>query len=655
MRISFIMLLLTAVFLQANAQLTTSKLFGDHMVLQRNQVVPVWGRSAKKAKINVNFNGQLVKAKADENGDWKVLLKPMTAGGPYVMTISSGKEKLVYNDVMLGEVWIASGQSNMELQMRGANGYRGERRIAAQTPVRQFQVPHKVSMEPEKDLSGGQWLKADTGTIGDFTAVGYFFAKKLAQKLHVTVGLINSNWGGTEVEDWISKDAMLANPELGTAAKALPANWDELKTRIDKQLKDYAYRGKPVTNYTPDQLATEPATFFDTWPRGSAPGAWMWMGKMYSYQGQGFMQRTIKLDSGNYNAQNSILRLGQTDADLNIYINGKQVQQGALSGNYQISLPAGTWNPGDNSLLIQLMSKQKNPAWFGMGLNGVGNDLNVRFSDTTVNLADNNWHVMPDLSKPYTFEFLPNNTAFMLYNSMINPLVPYAIAGAIWYQGESNAGRAYQYRTAFPLMISDWRSKWKQDFPFLFVQLPAFGGMQNSNFGSDWAELREAQNAALQLPNTGEAITIDVGDAFNLHPRNKADVGYRLANKALNMVYHQDGGGINPLFSSADFNGGFAIVNFTHAEKGLMVKDKYGYVKGFELAGADHKFYYAQAMITDDNKVKVWCSQVPQPVAVRYAWTNAPVDADLFSKDGMPVGPFRSDNWKGITDANKYQ
>ncbi len=654
MKTSLIALLLACLCLQVSAQLTTAKLFGDHMVLQRNQPVPVWGWSVKKAKISLSFNGQLLKVKADENGYWKAILKPAPEGGPYVMTISSGKQQLVYSDVMLGEVWIASGQSNMELSLSAANGYRTEKKVSAQIPVRQFQVPHIVSMEPEKDLSGGQWVRADTGTVGSFTAVGYFFAKKLAQSLHVTIGIINSNWGGTEVEDWISKDAMLASPELNPMVKTLPATWDELKARLDKQLKTYIYHGNTAVNYTPDQLAAEPAAFFDTWQRGSAPGSWMWMGKLYSYQGTGFMQRTIKLDSI-YNSHSSVLRLGQTDADLNIFINGKQVQQGALSNNYQLNLPVGTWKPGDNSVLIQLLSKQKNPAWAGMGINGSGNDIYVKFYDTTVNLADNNWRVMPDLSKPYDFEFLPNNTAFMLYNTMINPLVPYAIAGVIWYQGESNAGRAYQYRTMFPLMITDWRNKWKQDFPFLFVQLPAFGGMQSSNFGSDWAELREAQNTTLQLPNTGEAITVDVGDAFNLHPRNKADVGNRLASKALGMVYHVPDLPQNPVFSSADFSNNYALVSFLHAEKGLMVKDKYGYVKGFELAGADHKFYYAQAILTDDNKVKVWCKEVPQPVAVRYAWTNAPVDADLFSKDGATVGPFRSDNWKGITDGNKYQ
>jgi sialate O-acetylesterase len=238
---------------------------------------------------------------------------------------------------------------------------------------------------------------------------------------------------------------------------------------------------------------------------------------------------------------------------------------------------------------------------------------------------------------------------------MINPLIPYAIAGAIWYQGESNADKSIQYRTTFPLLINDWRSRWKKDFPFLFVQLSSYGGMPDSNTGSGWAELREAQTMTLQLPNTGMAVTTDIGDAVNIHPRDKADVGLRLADKALNSVYHLSGFPECPLYSSADFKDGSAIVNFINASKGLMVKDKYGYLKGFELAGADHKFYYAQATIVNGDKVKVWCAQVPQPVAVRYAWTDAPVDANLFNIEGFPVGPFRSDNWAAITDGKKFE
>jgi sialate O-acetylesterase len=447
---------------------------------------------------------------------------------------------------------------------------------------------------------------------------------------------------------------MLASPELGDAAKMLPTTWDGVKQRIDRQLKEYAYRKKQPVNYTPEQLADENASFFEDWQKGNAPGNWEWMGKLYSYRGEGFMQRTIKLDSS-YTNRSSVLRLGTTDADLALYINGKLIKKGNLSGTYQVDLPSGSWKTGDNNVLIDLSPPQKNPSWSGLGLTGAGNDLYVRFADTTINLADNNWHNMPDLSKPYHFDFLPNNMAFTLYNSMINPLIPYAVAGVIWYQGESNVEDAFQYRTTFPLLIKDWRNRWKTDLPFLFVQISSFGGFQNSNIGSGWAELREAQSTTLQLPNTGMAVTTDIGDAFNIHPRDKADVGLRLAHKALSSVYHLSGFYESPQFNNADFNGGYATVNFTHAENGLMVKDKYGYLKGFELAGADHKFYYAQAMITDNNKVKVWCPQVPQPVAVRYAWTDAPVEANLFSKEGFPVNPFRSDNWKGITEGKKFE
>lgn len=365
------------------------------------------------------------------------------------------------------------------------------------------------------------------------------------------------------------------------------------------------------------------------------------------------MQRALKLDSS-YAKRSSVIHLGNTDADMAMYINGKLITKEAMPASHQLDLPAGTWKPGDNSLLINLQSMQKNPQWFGIGLSGEWYDMYVRFADTTVAIGDNNWRLMPDLSKPYHFDFLPNNTAFMLYNAMINPLVPYSMAGVIWYQGEANTNRAYEYRKSFPLMITDWRNKWKKDFPFLFVQLASFGGFQDSNKGSDWAELREAQTMTLQLPNTGMAVTTDIGEATNIHPRDKADVGLRLAAKALTSVYHLPGFTESPLYSSADFMGGNAIVSFTHADSGLVAKDKYGYIKGFELAGADHKFYYAQAVI-DGNKVKVWCGQVPQPVAVRYAWTDAPIDANLFNKQGFPVNPFRSDNWKGITEGKKFE
>jgi sialate O-acetylesterase len=646
--ILFLSLCLT---IEAKGQLKTARLFSDHMVLQCNQSVPVWGWADKKASVKVSINGQTVSGKANTSGYWKIWLKAMPEGGPYELIVSSKKEKLVYSDVMLGEVWLCSGQSNMEFAMRNSIGYNNQKKIAAKQMVREFDVPKKVSTQPEQDLASGQWLKADTGTIGNFTAVGYYFAVKLAQRLHVTVGIIHDSWGGTEIEDWISRDAMMASPDMDSAAKALPTDMDGVKGRLDKNLKDYAYHKGPVVMYTADQLAAEPASFFTNWAHGGS-GPWMWQ-NFYSYHGGGFMQKTIMIDSS-YAKNSSFLKLGNSDADLAIYINGRQMKEIGKPGNYQVNIPAGVLKPGENSLLIDLQSEQKTPSFFGPGISGDVFTLYFKVSDTTYSLLDN-WHLMPNFNKPYHYDIQPNNSAFMLYDGMVNPIIPYAMAGVLWYQGESNAGRAYQYRTALPLMISDWRQRWNRQFPFLFVQLPGYGGSQGSDKGSNWAELREAQTLTLKVPNTGMIVTTDLTDGTNLHPQNKADFGYRLAAKVLNMVYADTGYYDSPMYKSADFKDGYAMVTFMHVENGLMIKDKYGYLKGFELAGADHKFYYARAVIVDGDKVKVWCDKVPQPIAVRYAWTDAPIDADLFSKNGMPVNSFRSDDWKGITETSRFK
>lgn len=632
------------------AQLAPAKLFNNHMVLQRNQPIPVWGTAAKNAKVTISLNSNSKTATTDAAGHWKVMLAPMKAGGPYKMLISSGKQSLTYIDVMLGEVWVCSGQSNMEFHLRDAYGYKAERKLAASVAVRQFDVPRKVSLMPLTELSGGEWRLATNATVGDFSAVGYFFAKRLAENLHVTVGLVNSSWGGTEAEDWISKDAMLASPELGAAVTGLPVNDKQLSDRADNKLKRWAFRNGEAVNYNLADLAAKPPAFFDTWQQGYMPSSWEWVGRLYSYRGQGFMQRSIVLDS-TYAAEGSSISLGNSAANTTVFLNGVRLDNGDNATTFK--LPAGNWMGGSNSLLIY-MGPQKDTSRFDIGLSGPAQDMYLRFADTTITLADSKWRVMPDLSKPYHFAFLPNNNASSLYNSMINPIVPYGMAGVIWYQGEANADRGYQYRSVFPLLISNWRDKWKSAFPFLFVQLASFGGTQNSNAGSNWAELREAQNLTLKLPNTGTAITIDVGEAFNIHPKDKATVGYRLAASAFNLVYHVPGFAESPQFVSADFSNGYALINLSHAENGLMVKDKYGYVKGFELAGADHKFYYAQAVITG-KQVKVWCPAVPNPVAARYAWTDAPLDANLFNTRGMPVSPFRTDDWPGVSAGKKFE
>mgnify|MGYP002384047242 CR=1 FL=1 len=236
---------------------------------------------------------------------------------------------------------------------------------------------------------------------------------------------------------------------------------------------------------------------------------------------------------------------------------------------------------------------------------------------------------------------------------MIAPILPFAMRGVLWYQGETNAGRSFQYRKTFPLLIEDWRKKWNDDFYFYFVQLSSYGRNQSSNEGSGWAELREAQTMTLSLPKTGMAVTTDIGNPNDIHPTNKQDVGWRLAANALKQIYGQDIPFSSPLYDSVKFENGKAIVSFKYAYNGLTAKDKFGYVRGFEIAGNDKVFYYAEAKI-EGEKVVVSSPKVPNPVAVRYAWADAPIDANLYNSAGFPVSPFRTDDWKGITVGNKF-
>ncbi len=638
-----------------SAQLHTANIFTSHMVLQRDKTVPVWGWATKNEKISLQFNGQSVSTKANTQGKWIVNLASMPAGGPYTMRIISKKDSVVLTDIMVGEVWICSGQSNMEFTVQNANNAKDEIGNSTNVPVRQFKVATQVALQPLDDITKGEWVAASPQTVGNFTAVGYFFARELAQQLHVTVGLINDNWGGSQVESWISKDAMLGSDELKDYAQHhLPTTWPEadsiMLVNLKKTLSTKNSNTLPVYNKT--QLLQADTSVFNTWLPYNAPGQWDWQG-VWAFRGTGYLEKTIDITADDTN-KTAVLSLGDNDGKFELYINGTLIKQGEGKDAHLINLPAQSFKAGKNILLLR-QEKQTEPSWYGNGFYGDPTHLYIQFNDATISLAGGGWKIFPDLDAPFNFNHGANNHGTIIYNAMIHPIVPFTVKGVIWYQGEANASRAYQYRKTFPLLIESWRNEWKDNFPFLFVQLSSFGGQQNSNEGSDWAELREAQTMTLSLPNTGMAVTTDIGNADDIHPKNKQDVGKRLAATALNKVY-----GLNnilssgPMYKSSTFSNGKAYIGFDYVGKGLMLKDKYGYLKGFEIAGADKKFYYAQASI-DGDKVVVWSDKVAQPVAVRYAWANAPVDANLFNADGFPASSFRTDNWPGITEGKKFE
>ena len=631
------------------------RLFADHAVLQRQKPLPIWGSAKPNEAITVHLRSEnkreMQKTTADTEGSWRVTFPPFETGETYKMTVETASDTLVVSDILFGEVWLCSGQSNMEWTVANTKDFLKERKNANFPQIRHFKVETEVTIEPQKELKTGDWKVCKPETVGGFTAVGYFFARDIYQKLNVPIGLLHSSWGGSQVEGWISKDAMQTSDILKNYVQNFPKTWEEADFRLENTIKKKLFgdaNAQPTIETEAEYLKAD--YDFSRWWTADALGQWDWKG-IWAWRGNGFMAKMVEMPS-EMTDQITTLGLAECFSHNEVFINGRLVWAGVLRGPRKVLIPANTWKTGLNKLLIK-MDKAIEPQWFGVGLQGASDDLFVSTETQKISLADNNWKLMPAFAQPHNFAHSSNNVGATIYNAMIAPLVPFALRGALWYQGESNAGRAYEYRTTFPLMIRDWRKQWGDEFPFYFVQLSSYGSNQNSNEGSNWAELREAQTMTLQLPKTGMAVTTDIGDPKDIHPKNKQDVGKRLAASALQNTYNQQVTPSGPLYKSVVFDNDKATISFDFVANGLVAKDKYGYLKGFEIAGDNHEFYYVRAEIVGD-KVVVKHPKSLKVAAVRYAWSDAPEEANLFNTEGYPASSFRTDNWKGVTENGKF-
>jgi sialate O-acetylesterase len=641
-------------FCSASANVHLPKIFSDNMVLQRNQSIPVWGWADAKEKITVQFNKQTKTISTGKDGKWLLKLDPETEGGPYQLIIK-GKNNITIADVLVGEVWVCSGQSNMEMPIAGwgkIKNYQEEIAAADYPQIRQFLVTKAVSAKPKDDVPGGDWKPCSPATAGDFTAVGYFFARELYKKLHIPIGLINTSWGGTMVETWISRGAFENSDEFKSMIAGMPATDLELLTKqktatLQKNIE--ALQGTFVNHENAEHWKDE--NFDDShWPKMKLPGVWegQKMG-LEDLDGLVWFRKTIIVDDVDA-GKSAIIELGKIDDSDDTYVNGTRVggMKNKYNDNRSYNIGAGILKTGKNVIAVRVEDTGG-----GGGIFGDVSDMKLSIGNKTQPL-DGDWQFRIEMAVTGGNNASPNSMPTLLYNAMLSPLIPYGIKGAIWYQGETNAGRAFQYRKSFPLMITDWRKHWGEgDFPFYFVQLASFNaGNGTSEHGSTWAELREAQSLTLSLPNTGMAVTTDIGEAADIHPKNKQDVGKRLAAVALANVYAHVQEYSGPVYQSMKIDGNKIILSFSHAG-GLMAKDKYGYIKGFEVAGSDQKFHYAKAY-TEGDKIVVSSEDVAAPVAVRYAWADEALEANLFNKDGFPASSFRTDTWKGVTDDVKY-
>lgn len=677
--LSCVVLSVTAFFTTAaQAELRLPAIFADHMVVQRDREVPVWGWGDPGETVTVTLGGKTAKGSVGDDGRWRVRLDRLQAGGPYALTVTAGDEALTLKDVLVGEVWIASGQSNMEWAMAWIKNNQAEIEAANHPNLRLFTVKKVVGEEPMDDVTGA-WAPCTPENVAQFSAVAYYFGRQLNQELDVPVGMIATSWGGTPVESWISGDKLaelgdVARPILDRHAR-LVENYPRLMEEYRAKLAEWekSPKAKPVYHEDPgnegEAKGFAAADFDDSaWETASLPGQF---DNDESFDGAVWYRRTIQIPDA-WAGKALTVELGAIDDFDVTYFNGERIgSTGKETANHwdhprSYTIPAERVAAGPAVIAVRAFDH------FGSGgFRGTASVMKIYPAGTqsadSLSLAGE-WKMFvehrldPDaVTGPNGGDGRPReprgpNSAWRpagLYNAMIHPLIPYAIRGAIWYQGESNADRAEQYRTLFPAMINDWRARWDQGaFPFLFVQLANYMAPSDKPEDTAWAHLRDAQLHTLRtVRNTGMAIIIDIGDAEDIHPRNKVDVGLRLARWALHDVYgKKDVVKSGPLFDEVDFEKGRAEIEFDFA-RGLKTRDG-GPVRGFTIAGEDQKFVIADAQIVGE-KVVVSSPEVPKPVAVRYAWENNPDEANLVNGEGLPASPFRTDKWPGPTDGKR--
>jgi sialate O-acetylesterase len=631
-----------------------SPLFTDNMVLQRDIKAPVWGWTEPGRQVTVRIQDKTAQATADSHGRWLARIGPLAAGGPYDLTIS-GPQNITLKSVLVGDVWVCSGQSNMEMGIGNVDNAEQEIAQANYPEIRLFTVPKKVAVEPQTTFAG-QWLVCTPETVhaggwNGFSAVGYFFGRTLHQQLHVPIGLIHTSWGGTPAEAWTSGEALSAMPDYRPAvAQMKQLAVDQQRGQADYLARMAAWwtKNDPGSAHAPGWA--DPAFNTAAWNTMPLPQNWENAGipELSAFDGVVWFRKEIDLPASAVGKE-ALLHLGPIDDRDTTWINGVKVgglDQWDIARNYRV--PAGVLKPGRNVIAVRVLDTGGNG-----GIYGKPEQMALEISDVPPILLAGPWLYKASLplakAQPLPMNADNNpNVPTVLYNGMVAPLIPFGIKGAIWYQGESNAGKAYQYRTLLPTMIRDWRTRWGEGaFPFLIVQLANFMPTSPQPVEDAWAELREAQlMTAEKTPKTGLAVAIDIGDAKDIHPRNKQDVGKRLALSALAIAYGRKLEFSGPLYRATQPEEGKIRLRFDHVGGGLAARDG-GRLTGFAIAGEDRHFVWADAVI-DGSTIVVSSPLVPHPVAVRYAWAINPV-ANLINKEGLPASPFRTDSWPGIT------
>jgi sialate O-acetylesterase len=626
--------------LSSFGQVRLPALISDGMVLQRDAHVKIWGWAANHEMVSISFIDSVYSTTANAGGEWVIKLSGLKTGGPFTMTINASN-MITISNIMIGDVWVCSGQSNMELPMKRVSPiYETEIANSENPYIRHFTVPQKYNFNtPQPDMESGTWQMANPNTILNFSAVAYFFAKELYEKYHVPIGLINSSLGGSPAESWISEESLKKFPEHYNEAQRFKDNSlinqieNSDKERIDTWYNQLRQKDEGYKDPLKPWFSTDVNT--SDWDIIKVPGYWA-NGALGAINGVVWFRKDIYIPASMAGKPANLILGRIVDAD-SVYMNGIFV--GTTGYQYpprRYDIPANLLIKGKNVLVVRVINN------IGKGGFVPDKPYELVSGDHTIDLkGDWKYRLGAEMEALESKTFIRLKPVG-LYNAMISPLLNYSIKGVIWYQGESNTGRPLEYSTLFPALINDWRNNWNQgEFSFLFVQLANYMETKNQPAESNWALLREAQLKTLSLPNTGMAVTIDIGEWNDIHPLHKKDVGKRLALAAQKIAYGEHKIVYSgPIYQSMKIAGNKAILTFSNIGGGLVAKA--GELNYFAIAGIDKQFVWAKAKIENDTVI-VWSENVPNPIAVRYAWADNPEGANLYNIEGLPASPFRTD------------
>ena len=676
------LLVFAGLFRAANADVSLPALFSEHAAMQKSAATPIWGRAEVGEKVEITLGSATAHTQADSNGRWSALLDlSKSEQGPFDLIVQ-GKNRLVVADVVVGRVWLCSGQSNMEYSMALVAHGAEEVAQSANPLLRHFKMEKNSPAMPTEELRGA-WALASPQTTARFSAVAYFFGKRLQNHLREPIGLLNNSWGGSWAEAWTSAQALDTDAAFSEKKNrildylqqfpALQKSYIEVQRDWEKR-----YQREDKTGIDPKTFLAEGAPATD-WKKIVLPARFAAVGLPSS--GAIWLRKTVQI-TPDMIGHNVTLLLGVISGLDTAYFNGKQIGQttiespGSVSRLRLYSIPSSQLSVGPATITLRVFSQGddggflSSAAQMRIGLLNISDEWEAKAECELPPLSAEAKKAQP---RPPEAPSDPKGTPTLLFNGMLHPLLTYGLDGIIWYQGESNAGQASEYRRLFPLMIRDWRQRWGQgELPFYFCQLANHNPKSTTPGESSWAELREAQTMTLQLPNTAQAILIDLGEEQDIHPRNKAEVGERLARIALAKLYAQPIVSQGPVFRSMKEEGRALRLRFDHAEGGLVARalpleyqprstapkkvplirnSPHSEVEGFAICGADKKWVWAEARI-DKEEVIVWSDQISHPIAVRYAWADNPT-CNLYNTAGLPAGPFRTDDFPLTTARQK--